>query len=83
MTLGEYRVGISFNPSADDNVNQIKRAAADLIDLIAKVRADKTERLDLGDQASEISRLCALAMTHVEDGAMWAVKAATKGPMKP
>ena len=33
MTKGEYRVGINFNPSADDKVGQIKRQSADLIDI--------------------------------------------------
>lgn len=78
MTKGEYRVGITFNPSNDDMVGKIKRAAADLIDLI--------EGIDLPDRgfsshAHEISRLKALAQTEIESAAMWAVKAATKGPM--
>jgi hypothetical protein len=68
-TLGEYRVGIDFNPSGDDMVGKIKRAAADLIDLIDSIPSK-----------DEVTRLKALAMTHVEDGAMWAVKAATKRP---
>lgn len=34
MTLGEYRVGIKFNPSNNSQVDAIKRAAADFIDLI-------------------------------------------------
>ena len=68
MTKGEYRVGITFNPSNDDQVARIKRAAADLIDLIEEI-----------DPAfAEVGRLKALAQTHVEDAAMWAVKAATK-----
>lgn len=71
MTPGEYKVGIGFNPSADDNVGQIKRAAADLIDLIGAI--------EVGD-VSERGRLKALAATAVEEAAMWAVKAATKGP---
>lgn len=70
MTKGEYRVGISFNPSGDTIVSQIKQLAADLIDFI-----DDIEGTD-----PEISRLKALAQTHVENGAMWAVKAATKKP---
>ena len=37
QTKGEYRVGINFNPSADDTVDKIKRAAADLIDLIDSI----------------------------------------------
>lgn len=68
-TLGEYRVGISFNPGKDEMVDKLKRAAADLIDLI-----DSLPRQHEG----EVARLTALAKTHIEDGAMWAVKAATK-----
>ena len=71
MTKGEYRVGISFNPSNDDMVGRIKRAAADLIDLIETIPADTEDR----------PRLKALSQTAIEEGAMWAVKAATKGPM--
>ena len=73
MTKGEYRVGITFNPSGDGMVGQIKRAAADLIDLIEGVTTDGET-----DQYIEVSRLKALAQTAIEDGAMWAVKAATK-----
>ena len=75
MTKGEYRVGISFNPSNDDMVGKIKRAAADLIDLIDGIE-EHPAQLDM--RFSEIKRLKALAQTHIEDAAMWAVKAATK-----
>jgi len=73
MTTGEYRVGITFNPGGSEMVNKIKRAAADLIDLIAdiEVAGDDT-------RTREVARLKALAMTHIEDAAMWGVKAATK-----
>ena len=92
MTKGEYRVGINFNPSADDMVTKIKRAAADLIDLIETIPLpawsdlsdddDNHARIDReGTHRVEVSRLKALAQTHVEDAAMWAVKAATKQPM--
>ena len=70
MTKGEYRVGISFNPSNDDVVGRIKRAAADLIDMIDDIDSDHVD---------ERERLKAIAQTGVEDAAMWAVKAATKG----
>ena len=73
MTKGEYRVGINFNPSNDDMVGQIKRAAADLIDLIESIPNDGET-----DQYVEVSRLKALAQTEIENAAMWAVKAATK-----
>lgn len=70
-TIGEYRVGITFNPSNNPDVDKIKRAAADLIDIINAI----DER-----PASERARLKAIAMTEAESAAMWAVKAATKGP---
>lgn len=74
MTKGEYRVGIDFNPSADDTVGLIKRAAADMIDAIEAIDVAQ------GGEAinPEVIRLKALAQTAIEDGAMWAVKAATK-----
>lgn len=74
MTLGEYRVGISFNPGGNVTVDTIKRVAAGLIDIIADIVEDVDN--------PEIGRLKALAMTHIEDGAMWAVKAATKPPFE-
>jgi hypothetical protein len=78
MTKGEYRVGINFNPSNDDMVAKIKRAAADLIDLIDDIE-EHPAQLDM--RFSEIKRLKALAQTDIESAAMWAVKAATKPPM--
>lgn len=82
MTKGEYRVGITFNPSNDDMVGRIKRAAADLIDLIETINSDAQSTDNLGHHAGEKYRLKALAQTHVEDAAMWAVKAATKPAAK-
>jgi hypothetical protein len=72
MTKGDYRVGITFNPSNDDMVGKIKRAAADLIDLIETIDAHKD------GPSPEVMRLKSLAQTEVEAAAMWAVKAATK-----
>jgi hypothetical protein len=66
MTKGEDRVRIDFNVSGSGLVDDIKRKAAELIDLC-----------DKNSKNPEEQRLWALAMTHFEDGAMWAVKAAT------
>ncbi len=77
QTKGEYRVGISFNPSQDDAVRRIKRAAADLIDMIDSIPSDRDS-----ERGNEAGRLKALAQTAIEDGAMWAVKAATKPERK-
>lgn len=74
MTKGEFRVGIDFNPSRDDMVGQIKRSAADLIDLVDQIEDGENR----GNASGEVRRLKALAQTHVEDAAMWAVKAQTK-----
>lgn len=64
MTIGEDRVRIKFNPSDDSLVNKIKQKSAELIDLCEELK-------------TKDARLAALAQTHYEDAAMWAVKAAT------
>jgi hypothetical protein len=76
MTTGSYRVGISFNPSGDTNVDLIKASAAALIDLIESIQPPVD-----GTHFIEVARLKSLAATAIEEGAMWAVKAATKPPM--
>ena len=85
MTQGEYRVGINFNPAGADTVNKIKRAAADLIDLIDSIESHCPDE-DQSDNAwvrfTEIQRLIDIAKTEVESAAMWAVKAATKPAME-
>jgi hypothetical protein len=73
LTLGEKRVRLGFNPSGNERVDKIKRIAADLIDLCEEVKVDHIAT----EGSSEVFRLLALAQTHAEDAAMWAVKAAT------
>ena len=70
MTLGTDRVRLNFNPSKDDLVGQIKLKTAELIDLCNQGQLD-------ADMRSEPIRCWALAMTHYEIAAMFAVKAAT------
>ena len=64
LTLGQDRVRMSFNPSSNPTVDEIKQRTAELIDLCEKLK-------------QKDARLAALAQTHYEDAAMWAVKAAT------
>lgn len=78
MTRGEYRVGVTFNPSNDDMVSNVKRAAADLIDLIDSIPVPVVDSVSTAQHSNEVARLKALAQTHIEDAAMWGVKAATK-----
>jgi hypothetical protein len=63
-TIGEQRVRVDFNPSNQELVSQLKQKAAELINL-----CDELKEKD--------ARLASLAMTSFEEGAMWAVKAAT------
>lgn len=69
LTEGEYRVGINFNPSGDQQVNSIKNAAAFMIDALAPIAANP---------AHPGARCASIAMTEIESAAMWAVKAITK-----
>ena len=72
-TKGEMRVGLSFNPSQNTMVDQIKRKAADMIDLINSIESDSHSAV-----GNERGRLKSIAMTEIENAAMWAVKAETK-----
>ncbi len=64
QTIGEKRVRTDFNVTNDDMVTKIKQKSAELINIVEEIKAK--------DQ-----RLAALAQTHYEDAAMWAVKLAT------
>ena len=63
ITEGEKRVRIRFNPGEMTQVAEVKQMAADLIDFV--------------DCEGKDPRLSALAMTAIEEGAMWAVKSVT------
>ena len=75
-TTGERLVRVSFNASGSSAVDEIKTAAAQLIDRI--------EALD--GSLPDAGRHKALAITNIEQGAMWGVKAATStapaGPVR-
>lgn len=71
LTEGEYLVGLSFNPSGNPLVHEIKIRTAQLIDLMLEWKKGVT---GLG------AREAAIAVHEYEEAAMWAVKAVTKGP---
>lgn len=73
-TLGQKRVRVDFNATKDDYVNLLKEKSAELIDIIDK--AANNPKWD-DETLGEWKRLKSLAMTSIEEGAMWAVKAAT------
>jgi len=68
MTKGQYRVGASFNPSNNPEVDSAKFRTAELIDSLQPI-------VDTGGEAA---RCAAIAQTKYEEAAMWAVKAITK-----
>lgn len=81
LSIGEDRVRIAFNPSANGQIDEIKQLSARLINLVYYIQ-DPAQKEDEGDKSysmrlSEFRRLKALACTDYEAGAMWAVKTAT------
>lgn len=74
LTFGEKRVRTTFNPSDDSKVQQIKERAAEFINYI-----NDNLNFTFTDASAnnEAHRLKSLALTSIEEGAMWAVKAAT------
>jgi len=73
-SLGAYRVREGFNPSENPLVSKLKRYTADLIDLCEDFKKSPGMQ---DRRTDEQARCAALAQTHYETAAMWAVKAAT------
>lgn len=69
QSFGERAVGLSFNPSGDESVNDIKRLCAKLIDTLN----DNRERATNPD----VKRMYSVAITEAQTAQMWGVKAAT------
>jgi hypothetical protein len=72
-TLGMDRVRMTFNPSNNYQVDNIKGRTSDLIDLCQDMKGATSN--------AETARLLSLAQTAYEEAAMWAVKAATADDM--
>lgn len=71
LTEGQYRVGTTFNPSGNSDVDSVKSTVAGLIDMLHTIA---------GDREHPGARCASIAMTELESAAMWAVKAVTKKP---
>lgn len=72
MTYGEKAVGLSFNPSADQDVDRVKKAYAKIIDMM-----DELRRTAAAASRGEMARLASVAITEAQTAQMWAVKALT------
>lgn len=66
-TYGEKAVGLSFNPSADPDVERLKKLYAEIIDFCAAKRGPNGER----------ARLFSIAIIEAQTAQMWAIKAIT------
>lgn len=68
LSFGEKAVGLTFNPSGDEDVNKIKQYYADIIDKLNYLR---------GTERNEKARLLSVAITEAQTAQMWAVKGIT------
>ena len=69
MTFGEKAVGLTFNPSGDDDVARCKAEFAAVIDRMHDLR-NTTDN-------PEVKRMASVAITESQAAQMWAVKAIT------
>lgn len=69
LSFGEKAVGLSFNPSSNENVQKIKEQSAALIDTLNTLRENSTD--------NEEKRMYSVAITETQTAQMWGVKAAT------
>lgn len=80
QTLGQKRVRLDFNPSANNTVHQVKKLTADLIDLLEAYKNDllSTNAYTVDPKVfSETLRLIDFAQTAAEEASQWGVKALT------
>jgi hypothetical protein len=75
MTLGEFRLGVNFNPSGKSEVDELKGSGADIIDMLDATR-DTIEKND--PLAGETHRTISMAQSLIEEGVMLGVKALTR-----
>ena len=69
VTFGERAVGLTFNPSNNEVVQQIKVKFADVIDCLNDYRNAAND--------GEMKRMLSVAITEAQTAQMWAVKAVT------
>lgn len=70
LTFGQKAVGVTFNPSQNQSVAEVKQKFADLIDNLYEFRNDP-------NMSSEAKRHASIAITDLETAQMRAVKALT------
>ena len=69
LSYGQKAVGLTLNPSGDENVQKVKELYAQIIDLV--------NGLHVSAGPSEKARLIKISITEAQSAQMWAVKAIT------
>lgn len=69
LSYGQKAAGVSFNPSNDPVVADLKQLSADFINYCDTVRNNSDN--------PEVKRMASVAITEAQTAQMWAVKAAT------
>ncbi len=72
LTYGEKAVGLTFNPSGNPKVDEVKRLYAQIIDIVIN-NAYPVE----GGKTAEMQTLSTEAIRQAQTAQMWAVKAIT------
>lgn len=70
QTFGEKAVRLSFNPSGDSKVEEVKKFYAGAIDALHNIRTGPAV-------SGEKARLISIAITEAQGACMWAVSAVT------
>lgn len=70
LSFGQKAVGLSFNPSNNTVVDEVKKQYAAIIDTMNDLRNDPI----VGEEGK---RLASIAITEAQAAQMWAVKAIT------
>lgn len=78
LSVGERAVGLTFNPSGDPLVTELKQLYAKIIDVCYREREKvNAGRITAAPQQHEAARLWSIAITEAQGAQMWSVKAAT------
>lgn len=69
LSFGEKACGVSFNPGGHEQVNKIKEAFANVVDILNDYRNESED--------GEVKRMLSVAITEAQTAQMWGVKAVT------
>jgi hypothetical protein len=72
MTYGEKAVGMTFNPSRDPKVDEIKALFAQIIDICNSLQGEAVKA-----SLREKAQLFSVAIIQAQTAQMWAVKGIT------